>query len=1034
MNFMTAFYKKTLLTNSLDAGLFRAPTSEYRGAPFWCWNNKLSWEQLEPQIEHFQAMGMGGFHIHVRTGLATPYLGEEFMALVRASTEKAAENGMLTWLYDEDRWPSGYGGGLVTKEERFRAKHLLFTRFPYGVGSQAAVNISGAVASRNENGVLLARYDVELQDGLLVRYRRLEEGAEAKGTVWYAYLETAKPVAWFNNQTYVDTLNAEATKRFIQVTHEAYAREVGGHFGTTIPAIFTDEPQFPHKSCFHAATDTRDLVMPFTTDLLETYARTYGQRLEDFLPELFWELPGGRTSLARYRYHDHVCERFASAYADVLGAWCEAHGLALTGHMMEEPTLRSQSNALGEAMRSYRAFQIPGIDILCDAREYTTAKQAQSAVHQYGRQAMLSELYGVTGWDFDFAGHKGQGDWQAALGVTIRNHHLTWVSMGGEAKRDYPASIGHHSPWFEEYKLVEDHFARVNTALTRGKPVVRVGVIHPIESYWLCFGPLEQTGVEREEREKQFSDLTEWLLFGQQDFNFICESLLPSQSVVEETPTLNVGAMAYDAVIVPPMRTIRATTLARLESFASGGGTVIFAGDVPSLVDAVPSEAPGQLAGKCRRVSFCQTNLLQALEPFRELETRLSNARLADSLLYQMRQDGDTRYLFLCNTDRVLPRNGVSVKVRGEWAATHWNTLTGECEALAAEYDNGWTVIRWDFPGCGSLLLQLEPGTRTAGKAYAPPALQEIARLDDPASVSLSEPNVLLLDQARWRLAGDPAWEPVEEILRLDNLVKRKLGLLDRTGGDGQPWTDTAEPPILAHVELRYEISSAIPVAAPVLALEDAGDVGILWNGAAISTAPTGWWVDEAIQTVPLPDFAAGVHELILKLPYHRRSGIENAYLLGDFGVRVLGRRAEIIEPVRRLSFGDWTQQGLPFYAGNVTYHCQFTGLAGSLELQVAHFKSPVLSIALDGAPVGKIAFPPFSLALGDVQPTSHALDLTVYGNRFNAFGSVHHTDPAVWWKGPGSYRSIRQHWAYEYLLRPMGILSAPSIDSTISH
>ncbi len=307
--------------------------------------------------------------------------------------------------------------------------------------------------------------------------------------------------------------------------------------------------------------------------------------------------------------------------------------------------------------------------------------------------------------------------------------------------------------------------------------------------------------------------------------------------------------------------------------------------------------------------------------------------------------------LFLCNTDRVLPRDGVSVKVRGDWAVTHWNTLTGECEALAAEYDNGWTRIRWDFPGCGSLLLQMKPGKQSTGKAYAPSALQEVVRLDDPASVSLSEPNVLLLDQARWRLAGDTTWEPLEEILRLDNLVKRKLGLLDRTGGDGQPWTDTEEVPVLARVELHYEISSAIPVAAPVLALEDAGDAEIFWNGAAVPTAPTGWWVDEAIQTVPLPGFDAGVHELILRIPYHRRSGIENAYLLGDFGVRVLGRRAEIIEPVRRLSFGDWTHQGLPFYAGNVTYHCQFTGLAGLLELQVAHFKSPVLSIALDGTP-----------------------------------------------------------------------------------
>ena len=93
---------------------------------------------------------------------------------------------------------------------------------------------------------------------------------------------------------------------------------------------------------------------------------------------------------------------------------------------------------------------------------------------------MTSELYGVTNWDFDFRGHKLQGDWQAALGVTVRVPHLTWTSMAGEAKRDYPASISYQSPWYKEYPLVENYFARVNTALTRGVPHVKLAVIHPV--------------------------------------------------------------------------------------------------------------------------------------------------------------------------------------------------------------------------------------------------------------------------------------------------------------------------------------------------------------------------------------------------------------------------------------------------------------------------------------------------------------------------------------------------------------------------
>lgn len=101
------------------------------------------------------------------------------------------------------------------------------------------------------------------------------------------------------------------------------------------------------------------------------------------IPQLFWDLPEGKPSLIRYHYHDHIAERFASAFADTCGGWCRENGLKLTpAHMMEEPTLRSQTAALGEAMRSYRSFDLPGIDMLNAYFEYTTAKQAQSAVHQ----------------------------------------------------------------------------------------------------------------------------------------------------------------------------------------------------------------------------------------------------------------------------------------------------------------------------------------------------------------------------------------------------------------------------------------------------------------------------------------------------------------------------------------------------------------------------------------------------------------------------------------------------------------------------
>lgn len=147
---------------------FRRPGAEYRGCPFWSWNNTLDREQLLRQLSYFEQMGMGGPTIHCRTGLGTSYLGKEFMDVVRACTDAATKRGMLTWLYDEDRWPSGFAGGLVTKEKQYRLRHLLFTPRPYSGAKGQAPVISGAWTGRNENGRLLAAYDVVLgSDGTL---------------------------------------------------------------------------------------------------------------------------------------------------------------------------------------------------------------------------------------------------------------------------------------------------------------------------------------------------------------------------------------------------------------------------------------------------------------------------------------------------------------------------------------------------------------------------------------------------------------------------------------------------------------------------------------------------------------------------------------------------------------------------------------------------------------------------------------------------------------------------------------------------
>ena len=78
--------------------------------------------------------------------------------------------------------------------------------------------------------------------------------AEAEGTKWYVYLETAPETPWFNYTAYVDVLSKEAMAKFVEVTHERYKEVVGDAFGTVAPAIFTDEPQHCFKQTLGFAT------------------------------------------------------------------------------------------------------------------------------------------------------------------------------------------------------------------------------------------------------------------------------------------------------------------------------------------------------------------------------------------------------------------------------------------------------------------------------------------------------------------------------------------------------------------------------------------------------------------------------------------------------------------------------------------------------------------------------------------------------------------------------------------------------------
>ena len=1010
--------------------LFQNPGSEYRCTPFWAWNCQLEEDELLRQLEVFKKMGMGGAHMHVRTGMTTPYLSDEHMALVSSCVEKCRKEGMLAWLYDEDRWPSGAAGGIVTKEKKYRARQLLFTQDPYFPGEVAVLNSPHTVPScRSANGCLLACYDIVLdENGCLVKGQRIAEDAKATGRKWYVYVETPLEIPWFNNQTYVDTLNPEAIRRFIEVTYHRYLDAVGKDFGGVVPAIFTDEPQFVRKNTLAYADEKKDVVMPWSEDVPQTYLAAYGEDILEKLPELLWNLPDGQVSATRYRYHDHICQRFTEAFADQCGAWCGAHNLLLTGHVMLEPTLESQTGALGEAMRSYRAFQLPGIDMLRNYMEYTTAKQCQSAVRQYDREGMMTELYGVTGWDYDFRGHKFQGDWQAALGATLRVPHLSYVSMKGEAKRDFPASIGYQPPWWQDYSLVEDHFARVATAMTRGKSVVKVGVIHPIESYWLHFGPMEQTDSIRQQLDRQFQDLTDWLIHGSIDFDFICESLLPELCTKAGAP-LQVGAMAYDAVVVPACQTLRSTTLERLEAFQKAGGKLIFLGDAPKYENAVTSDRGATLWQTALRTQYTRNDLLTVLEPERLVDIRTDDGIRTNNLIHQLRRDGEDLWMFIAhsrsNYNPDVPEcQDLRITLQGEYGVLRYDTLTGKIAPMASSVANGKTVVKVSLYDLESLLL------RYTDRTGVPEVTAEIREVKTTAisvpkrvAFTLEEPNVYLMDKAAYAL-DDGDFYPEQELIRADNALRAKLGWQLRLGGKVvQPWA-IDEPTPEHTVRLRFTVFCREAVRDVKLALEDTDVAEILCNGTPITAKPDGWFCDKDIKTVALGTLRAGENIIEVALPFGQRTNVEWCYLLGNFGVSVQGEYRELTPMPELVGFADLSRQGLAHYGSNITYRFPITTHGGNVSVEIPHYAGSGVWVQI-GDSRSCIVYPPYRTELA-VPAGTHTVHMKLLGNRQNCFGPVHNADPKFIWTNPSRYRTTDSSWTESYRLKPLGILSAP--------
>lgn len=1023
---------------------FISPGGVYRGKPFWAWNGKLEVQELRRQVRLMHRMGLGGFFMHSRVGLETPYLSDKWFECIDACIDEAGKLGMEAWLYDEDRWPSGAAGGLVTKNEQYRMRRLRMT-------------ILNSPAQLEWAPDTLAAFSAEVKNTAAHNVRRIREGARPgklgrRESILVFRVEAEEPSSWYNGFTYLDTMSHEAVKEFIRVTHEIYRKHCGKHFGAVVPGIFTDESNHGEK------TSTE---LPWTPDLPRVFKKRYRYDLIGHLPELFYDVDGAQMSQARYHYHDCLTHLFVDAFARQLGQWCEKNGMLHTGHILCEETLSSQTNYVGGCMRFYEYMQAPGMDILTEySREYDTAKQVSSAARQFGCKWRLTETYGCTGWDFPFTGHKAVGDWQAALGINLRCQHLSWYTMEGQAKRDYPAGIFYQSPWWELYPKVEDYFARLHAVLTRGVEVRDLLVVHPVESMWtLCkTGWRNDQAVEALDR--MIVRLRDSLLAANIDFDYGDEDILARHGKVTRragAPTLQVGKAPYKAVIVPPLRTVRDTTLKLLEKFKDAGGLVVFAGAPAKFVDAQPSPAAEMLARRCVSVPAKGKRLADAVAPAcRRISITDEKEQEIPATLYLLREDARACYLFVCNTghdfrktvheDVPVSRRTSGypeVRIRGfaqcTGAPVELDPDTGEAFAAAAKRAGGEWEIRTSLPPIGSRLFVI-PKKKAAMRLPARPRLKDVRvqTLRAPKwDITLSQANVVVLDRPSRRI-GKAAREKADEILRVDHAVRDALGVPRRGGAMVQPWARTKPARLKTiPVDLAYTFAvKAIPGGDLFLSIERPELYEVRLNGAMVNTdMECGWWCDRSLRKLRLDPsvLRLGANEISFHCEYDElHPGLEIVYLLGYFGVEVKGTSVAITRAPTTLRLGDWVRQGLPFYSGSVAYHRTIRPRlrrGERLFVQVPAYRGAAVRVLMNGQAAGVIAWEPNEVDVTEFIGRDRVdLAIEVLGHRRNSHGPLHLTDPNPRWTGPGEFVTSGDQWTDSYLLKPCGLMAAPKL------
>ncbi len=968
------------------------PPSQYRPVPFWSWNDKLEQKELDRQIRLMKEAGLGGFFMHARGGLQTEYASPEWFNLVSGCVGTAEKLDMNAWAYDENGWPSGFGNGAVNGLGlSCQQKYLRFSKM------ESPEKIQHPVAFYDRAGKLLP---------------------DAAGAVSAAYFDV--------NPYYVDTLDGDVTRKFIEAVYQKYYDILPPERRSAMRGFFTDEPQISRNG------------IPWSFKLEAEYRKEWGAELLNDIPGLFsGAFPNAKQ--IRFRFWKTVGRMFSANFMKPIYDWCSAHGWALTGHLVLEDTYLFQITTNGTAMPHYRYFTIPGMDAL--GRWFThlfTPMQVASVAAQTGKKQILSETFACCGWGVTFADLKWLAQWQMVHGINLICQHLEGYSLRGIRKRDYPASLFAHQPWWKFYRLFNDPVSRMGMLLAEGEIRTDVLLVHGISTAHMLFEfTTPDLWAKNEYREinlysDAFEALSKTLDCAHIPHHYGDETLMEELGSVEGK-SLRIGKQSYSVVILPKLANLSAKQFEMLKKFAESGGILLGRTndlDRTFCIDGVEAD-PAPLFKKVR---FFDSDEALAVETAKHAETlsivEADTYRQAGKINAACRRfhdfDGKPAVLYwYVNTERFEKVDAEAIVKAG--GVERFNPETGLCEPVYYEKDmNGICRVPHAFEPAGDFAL-------IAREFDVKPASPEVGfekRLEFPHVFELAgcTGNLLTIDRCTCIADGRKLFEN-EYVLSVQDALL------------------AFERPVDTVLEYEFTADQDYEAGSPLsLLAEHPERCEIEVNGHAVSNVSSGFVFDPAFERIEIGKFIktgknvirlktrfsqteqtyAGIRASKLfegernKLSFH--SEVEAVYLYGKFGVRTdpakfrelpnnavrysgtfsLSKQPETVNPADTLG------GGFPFFAGTMT-------LSGTVRVENPDVSCGIsfgkvfahaVEVRVNGRSIGILTRPDYTLKIpaGVLRKGENKLEIALTGSLRNMLGVFHLEEGEALGVGPASF------------------------------